>query len=121
MAERVFTNRHQIIEIIYDGDHDVGDSNRVVEQLIGEVAKLKSRGQPVKLLMDLTNLGKTDRRARQNVIKMARTLDFQRVGVFGANTFNQILAKFIILVSGKTARIKIFPSRNLALGWLNGK
>src|SRR5688572_14964599 len=108
MAESVFTNPQKVIEIIYDGDHDINASHLIVKGLLEEVAKLKKSGLPIKLIMDLSKLGHTDSGSRRNIIHVARTLNFAKVAVFGANTFNTALARFIILASGKNRVIKIF-------------
>ncbi len=119
MAERVFTNQQNLIEIVYDGDHDIKDSNWVVNRLIEEVAKLKQQHQPIKLMMDLSKLGKTDRGARQNIIDVARQIKFAKVGVYGASTFNRSLARFIVFASGKASVIKIVNTRAEATNWVN--
>ena len=119
MSERVFTNKQNIVEIVYDGRHDIKKSNKVIAQLKIELAKLEKMNKPKKVLLDLTKLGQTDRRSRGNVIDVAKNWDYHRIAVYGANVFNKVLAELIIFASGKKNKIKIFSSREEALKWLN--
>jgi hypothetical protein len=87
---------------------------------LGEFLK-KIPVDPFKILIDATQLIKSDHEARRiytNFVKEHKSITHGRVAMCSANVFATIVGKFITIIAPKNINFKIFKTVNQGLKWL---
>lgn len=107
------------IETIYDGDVSVEDSKAMFRKRYELAYGLADMGKDVNLLVDTRKLGKVAVEEVNPFVALSlKSLDFNRLAVFGARREVELLAKVLLTLAGKLSRLKIFKTREEAVAWL---
>lgn len=105
--------RHQ-----YIGDQSVQLVANDIARIENIVAELRTRKQPVKLLVDVSEIGKTTDAMRRISIDSAKRLKYDKVAVVGKGVFFKYLTKFVALEFKAYSEIRYFDSKVEAETWL---
>lgn len=117
---QVRLNSDDLIEVVYRGDQTyetVTAANKTGKMLAD---RLRRRGAPVLVLVNLGQVGKNDVNARRATAEALKKFEYDRIAVFGASAIIEKTAGLIVRAVRKEKKIRIFPSRQLAVAWLFG-
>lgn len=95
---------------------DLRDDLLVIRKLETE---LVSQGKKVHILVNANGMSKATTEMRQIGVENLKQMRYERLAVAGLP--NQYMAKmvnFVLIASGKSGNIKVFPSVDLAQEWL---
>ncbi len=117
-ADTVHLREDGIIEVDSAGDKTVfiikgmGDAIRELAAIQRDIKR------PVLILDDLRELGNVPPEARRMVVELAKTLDYDRIAMVGANGVLRLGANLMFQASGKANKLKYFDSYEKAVEWL---
>src|SRR5260221_1662570 len=116
---KIFLNADNIVEIHVIGNqtHDsVMAMGKESEVLLQELA---SKNLPGLVLDNITEMGETDTAARQAVSKLARTLPYKKVAMYGSNAVAiRVGSSLLLQAIGMGSKIKYFGVKSKAVDWL---
>jgi len=114
----VFINGNGLIETIFIGDQTEATLLEVRKQYEILIGQLKSENKPIRLLIYLDRVTKTDSGARTTAVGILKDLPFEKVGVYGGDIKMRVVAKLIISAVEHFSNIKYFSSREETERWL---
>ena len=118
LENRVHINALGLLEINVIGDQ-TEESVRAMGMAIDRcITKLHASNQPVLVLDDLKQMGKTDSAARAEVARLAKTLNFDRCAMMGDSSPMMRYGTNLMLLAIGRSNVKFFASRDAALMWL---
>lgn len=111
---------------------ELGDGNLVCIELRGQqtgesIREVNHRAQELivghgltnpNFLMDISTVGKSDSQSRKAGNEMIKSLEFNKMALFGAKGFIKQLAALVIKASGKSATVRQFDTVAEAERWL---
>ncbi len=118
MANKVFINSDQIVEIIVDGDQTVASVTTMGNQALELAQAYKRKNKPALILDNLLSKGSVPVDARSVVVDLIKSRDFDKLAMVGSGGIIKIGANLILQASGKGSRVKYFDSYELATNWL---
>src|SRR3989344_3727014 len=118
MARAVFLNKDGYIEQIYKGDQDYDTVTSAVRKVNKLIEKLQSEGRSVKVIVNLSEIGKTDSGSREAAVYALKSWYFDKTALYGGNVFINNLANLIIRAARKQKKVKVFNTRREAYKWL---
>ncbi len=101
-------------------DHGIQTKEKLVTtgNAIRNVSKeLRSENLPVRILIDVRDMGEQTADSRSEVVNLFKTLDFDKTAAFGANIYIKYVINFILYVLNRS-KIKYFETENEAKEWL---
>jgi hypothetical protein len=121
MANRVFIapdGWH--VEFVMEGDQTYESVKKTVDESLIVNDLLRSQGKPIRTIVDISKMGKTDYGARRAGAEGLKEVTYDRLAVIAAkSSVQKSLANFVIGVTGKRENTKYFDSREEALKWLS--
>lgn len=106
------------IHNVYRGDQSEASVLQVAEETLALIDELRDRGRPVRLLVDLREMGGSSASSRRASWEALKGSDYDRIAIFGANRFLKHVANLIIRASGRADVARTFGSREQAVAWL---
>ena len=119
-SEKVIFNQNQgFIEEIWSGDITDEAVELMVNESIPFMNQLRRENKPVRVLINVENLGSTDSKARASAVKMLQSMDFDFMAVYGlGSVFQRHLVTLLVKAARMSDRITYHNSRESALEWL---
>jgi hypothetical protein len=96
----------------YDTVKDVENQVRVITN------QLRAQNRPVKILIELSPGVSQDLTARRAAREFLTSLDYDKIGMYGAKMFLKNVIDLIIAGSVRNGRVKNFYTKEEALRWL---
>lgn len=121
MANRVFLNNDNIIEIEVVGDQNAASVELMGRQVDTFITQLKAVGKPCLVLDNLLQIGKVDAQARRLVVELGKRLDFDRAAMVGEGHLMSFGTNLMLRATGKGYKLKFFTDRDEAVRWLQEK
>ena len=118
MMNSVYLDEKNIINHIYVGDQTVEMVASDINKVEGLVNSLRSQNKPVRLFLDISEIGKTTDAARRVSIDSAKKLKYDRVAVYGKSVFFKYLVKLVASQLLRFSTIEYFDSKEKAYEWL---
>lgn len=118
MANRVFLNKHNIIEEAYDDQLTIETLDKLMKYKSDLIVQLRGKKEDVLTMIDLSDMHKMDRELRGEALKRIRQFDFDKLAYYGASKFMSYILAFIVQASHKENKIKGFPDKQQAEEWL---
>lgn len=115
-----FWNPAGFVQQKYTGDQTADSVSKGMENIKKCAAKKLEKNQPLLILIDITELGRTDSASHSAGIKGIKSMDFERAAVYGPLQA-QVLVNTLVLVAGKKNRMRAFSDRSDAVKWLLGR
>lgn len=103
---------------VYEGDQSISRLKKAKAELLVLVAIVRKKHKPVLILTDIRNLGKVNLSARTFAVEFVKTVDFDKVAIFGNPLAVAHLVNFIITASGMGFKMKYFDNAEDARQWL---
>ncbi|MBI3510634.1 MAG: STAS/SEC14 domain-containing protein [Bacteroidetes bacterium] len=118
MVNEVFIDHENLIRNIYRGNQDAETVTKMQDDTLLLIDQLAKKNIPVLILTDLQKIGKTNAASRSAANKALKLMVFDKVAIYGANTFLKYVANFIIMASGRSDKVKYFDTEQEAKNWL---
>ena len=118
MANKVYLNSDEIIEIEVIGDQTVESVEIMGRQIDTLITQIKAVGKPCLLLDNLLHIGKVGPEARSKVVELTKVLDYDRAAMLGQGGLMRFGANLMLRASGKGYKIRYFDNREEAIAWL---
>lgn len=115
MKNEVFLDEDKIIHVVSIGDQSAEEMIEVRKAVLELGKEVPGK---IKVLNDLTQMGKSLPGSRTEAVKYIKLEEVSKVALFGASAFNRIIASFIIRASGMGKKVKYFKTETDALKWL---
>lgn len=118
MPNQVFLGKDGFIYHVYDGDQTTEKMEADMVK-IRELAKaLRAEDKSVWIIGDYTGIGKATSGARKVANDALKTLDYDKIALFGTSVFHKVIANFIIRMTGQGLRAQVFNNEDQAKEWL---
>ncbi|MEI6755885.1 MAG: hypothetical protein WCK80_02655 [bacterium] len=118
MANKISLNPDGYVEVIMDGEQSYTTIDSMRYDAVDMLSQLQSENKPRLGLIDLTKQSNYTTDTNKAAMKTLESLTYEKVALFGANTFLTDVVKAIILAMGRTETTKIFKDRESAIAWL---
>lgn len=119
-GNQVYLDDKSVIHGIYKGTQTASDMQAMIEKIMKIMNRLIKQDKPVKLLIDIREMGQYDVPAR--LIDMrARLLPFWKLAFVTNNeqTVSEQVSRKLTLMSGRRNEIRYFRREDDAMGWLS--
>jgi hypothetical protein len=121
MGSSISISKKGIIEQVYEGDQTYNSIRDSADELTEKIEELKKKNKDIKVLLDQTNIGKTTTGARRASVEALKHMDYEKIALFGGNSYIRHLSNFVIQASGKSKKVKVFVEKKDAKDWLKKK
>ncbi len=118
MANHVYLNKDNIIEIEVIGDQNMASVELMGRQIDTIITQLKAVGKPCLLLDNLLQIGKVDADGRKLVVELAKRLDFDRAAMLGQGGIMSFGTNLMLRATGRGYKLRFFTNRDEAVKWL---
>jgi hypothetical protein len=108
----------QIVVSRFRGKQSVKGVEDIAAAMREKISYLRKANSECLMLIDLTNIEKMNTEMRKVVIRSMKDLGFDKLAIFGGTPLIGGIARFLILVSGKSATIAYFGDEKSAREWL---
>ncbi len=117
-TNNVFLASDDIVEI-----HVIGDQTHASVESMGEIAfgictELRSTGKRALILDNLLDIGEVPPEARQLVVKLCSSDQFDRFAMVGSGALIRFGANLMLHATGRGSRVKYFDNLEKARQWL---
>lgn len=116
MGNQVFMDEN-IIHAIADGDQTSSTVKFIKQGIIKLVQERRKQNKLVLVMGEFTEIKHHDSAARKEAIGIFNS-DYDKFAVCGRSPFIRTVASFIIKAVGKGSVVKIFDTKEKAVGWL---
>jgi UDP-N-acetylmuramyl pentapeptide synthase len=118
---RVFINKHNIVEIKVCGDQTVASVQAMGDEAMHLAASLRKKKQPALILDNLLEMGSVPVEARRRVAELVKSSEYDRLAMLGSGTLLKLGANLILQAAGRGKYVRYFDSRTSAINWLKNK
>jgi hypothetical protein len=121
MPNRVLLNGSGCVELILDGDQSLETLGPTLDKVSSLLEALRREHKPVYLLTDVSGISNSpSTEVRKFSASFLTESPYDRIAVFGSDTFLRTLSKLIIQATGRGYKVKVFKTREDAENWLLG-
>jgi len=106
----------RIVRQRIDGDL-LGDDFLRLESETARLVQDLIDPKDVRILVDSRLMGKTDSRARREMLRAVGRPNLQRIAGVGSRPISRVLTRFLIAVTG-TNKVRLFDDEKQAIEWL---
>ena len=118
MANKISLNPDGYVEVIMDGEQTYMTIDSMRYDAVDMLGQLQKEGKPRLGLVNLTGQANYTADTNKAAMKNLESLNYEKVAMYGANTFLTEVTKAIILAMGRSENTKIFKDRESAIAWL---
>lgn len=118
MSHKVFLNSKGFLEQAYIGDQTGEAIAQAINEANALIEQLRSKQQPVLILVDSSQLGKLSTPTRKASMEAFRNASYDKVAIYGLEALSKAIISLIIHASGKQSKVRMFASRKAAEAWL---
>ena len=121
MNNKVFINKHGIIEIKVRGDQTVASVQAMGDEAVRLAAELRGQKQPALILDNLLEMGDVPVQARRRVAELVKSSTYHKLAMLGSGTLLKLGANLILQASGRRKYVRYFDNRTAAIQWLKNE
>jgi hypothetical protein len=119
MTNRIFINKLGFIEHHYEGPQTSSTVSQGMQEAQKKIDHLKKLSKPVKLLVDISKVTTNDAGSRLAAVNSFKNLKYDKLAIFGGNTYLKYLAKLVVRAAKKpTSKLQAFNNQQEAIDWL---
>jgi hypothetical protein len=118
MVNKVQLNREGLLEIWVIGDQTAETVREMGEKVAFYITELRAAGRPVLVLDNLLQMGHTGSDVRQEVARLGRTLQFDRLAMAGGGSLALRYGTNLMLRAIGRPNVRYFASPESAREWL---
>jgi hypothetical protein len=118
MANKVYIDDEHVAVCVVDGDQTLSSVTAMGNQIKDALAQLKAQQKPVLLVDDIRTIGKVPPSARDMVVSLAKTLQYDRLAMLGKGGVLRFGANLLIRASGRGKKMHYFTDEQQARKWL---
>jgi hypothetical protein len=115
ITSKVYLDKEGIIHVDSIGSQTKNEVLKVRKKVLklGETVHGK-----MKIITNLTNVTNVTSGSRKATVESVQLEEVGKIAIFGASTFNRVVASFIIKASGMVNKVQYFKNEEEALKWL---
>jgi hypothetical protein len=117
-GNKVFINQDGLIEIVVAGDQTFESVQAMGEKVLEIARQLHADGKPALLLDNLLLVGQVPTEARQLVVTLVKSSDYDKLAMVGKGTAMRLGANLMLQATGRGKKVKYFDDRAKAEYWL---
>ncbi len=102
----------------FHGKQNVKILEDIAAAMKEKLSYLRRAGEKGYMLIDLRDIEKMSTEERKVVIRFMNNLDFDKLAIFGGPVLIGVIAKFLILVAGRSDKVQYFDDEKQARQWL---
>lgn len=118
MANKVYLNQDNLIEIEVIGDQTVDSVEAMGREADMLITQQKRAGKPCLVLDNLLQMGKVGVEARKEVVELSKRIDYDKLAMLGRGGIMRIGTNLMLRASGRSYKVRYFDSRQKAIDWL---
>jgi len=120
-ADEVFLDKQGIVRAVYHGPQTAAMLESTVDRIMKIMIKLVAQDKPVKLLVDIRDLGGYDRPAMLVEMHARTILPFWKMALITTDALpeGEKVSRQITAMSGRRGEIRYFQREDDAIGWLS--
>jgi UDP-N-acetylmuramyl pentapeptide synthase len=118
MANKVFINSEDILEIAVVGDQTPESIDAMGKKIKTLLNELEKQNKPQLILDNIIEIGKVSVEARNRVIDLAKNLAYDRLAMLGTGGLLRVGANLLLRATGRTKKVKYFDDHAQAVAWL---
>jgi hypothetical protein len=117
----VFVDDEGTVRVIYHSAQTAPKLKRTVDRALDIMQKLITKDKPVRLLVDIRDMGPYDQPARLVELHARTVLPFWKMAMVttGEGPESEIISRQLTSMSGRRSEIRYFKREDDALGWLS--
>lgn len=109
-----------IIITRFHGKQTVTGLEEAASAMKEKLAYLRRAKESALMMIDLSDIEKMDSETRKVVIRSMNSLDFDKLAIFGGPPLIGAIAKFLILLAGRSDKVHYLNNEKSAREWLEG-
>jgi len=121
VGNRVFVDKQGVIHGVYHGSQTARGLQRMIERITKIMDRLIRQDRPVRLLLDIRDMGHYDLPARLVEMHARTVLPFWKLAFVtgGRHPAVEQTSRKLTLMSGRRKEIRYFEREDDAIGWLS--
>lgn len=113
-----FIGADGLIHNIYVGNQNGASLFEVEKELTELASELRHQGLKVLVFTDVLKIGKINLSARLAGVQIMKSIDFDKVAIYGPSHLEKTVVNVICQASGKSFKARYFTDERRALDWL---
>jgi hypothetical protein len=118
MQNKVYLDSDDIINIEVVGDQTTESVTQMGRQVEGLIREQRTLGKPSLILDNLLTIGNVGPEPRQQVVDLAKRLDYDRAAMVGKGGLMKFGTNLMLRATGRSYRAKYFENLAEARRWL---
>lgn len=120
-SNKVFLDKEGVIHTIYHGQQTGEDMQRTFERIMKIMKLLIESDKPVRLLIDMRDMGPYDLSARLVEMHARTVLPYWKLAFVTSSEhpYQEQISRKLTLMSGRRKEIRYFIREDDAIGWLS--
>ena len=119
MPNQVFLGEDGFIHQILGKDMTPQDLRDDLIKLLEIEEQLIRQNKPIKVLLDASNIKKSDKATRKEGLNNLSQMHYEKIGLYGTNPYMKHIVNFVLSASGMGSKIKVFSTAEEAVQWLD--
>lgn len=117
MPNEVFLGKDGFIHQTLGKDMTPQDLRDDLIKLLEIEEQLIRQNKPIKILLDASNIKKSDKATRKEGLNNLSHMHYEKIGIFGMNSYMKHIVNFVLSASGMGAKIRVFNTVEEASEW----
>lgn len=118
---KVFLNSNGLIEIIVNGDQTVASVQAMGDEAERLCIKQHENNKKALVLDNLLQIGEVPQEARQLVVRLAKTMEYDKLAMVGNGTILRLGANLMLQATRRADKVKYFDDYDKATDWLKAE
>ncbi len=118
MANKVFLNKGDVIEQIYDGRQTFQSVTKAAARVMLLGDELHKNKKKIRILIDVSGITTVSADALLAAADSLNTILKSKIAVYGGSNLINKLANLVIVATGRDKTVKIFKTRKAAERWM---
>lgn len=115
---KVFINKHGIIEIKVRGDQTVASVQAMGDEAVRLANEQRKAGKSALILDNLLQMGDVPVEARKRVAELVKSSEYDKLAMLGSGTLLKMGANLILQATGRGKHVRYFDNMTHAVRWL---
>jgi hypothetical protein len=116
---RVFINEYGFVEIIVDGDQTLLSVQAMADKAQRLALRQRKKGEGAMILDNLLTMGEVTPEARNLVVKLGSTMDYDKLAMLGNGKVLRIGTNLMLKAMGRGNKVRYFEDFDNAVEWLH--
>ena len=115
---KAYINDNNQVDITYHGEQTAEWVEETNKETLRLADQLRAESKPVLILINVSDIPATDSASRRVGSEYLEKINFDKLAIYGSNSFIRTVVNLVILASPKANTVKLFSKREDAEQWL---